>query len=75
VIATEFGFGLRANETVDDDHYGNVIIKYLEGRGISWCAWVYDPEWGPPMLESWESYKLTGNGEFFKQAMLEKIED
>ncbi|RJP31150.1 MAG: hypothetical protein C4527_08295 [Candidatus Omnitrophota bacterium] len=75
MIATEFGFGLRANETVDDDHYGNVIIKYLEGRGISWCAWVYDPEWGPPMLESWESYKLTGNGEFFKQAMLEKIED
>jgi len=73
VFATEFGFGLRAGETVGEDHYGNQIIKYLESKGISWCAWVYDPEWGPRMLESWDTYKLTGAGEFFKQAMQGKI--
>lgn len=73
VFATEFGFGLRPGETVGEDHYGNAIIKYLESKGISWCAWVYDPEWGPRMLESWDTYKLTGSGEFFKQAMQGKI--
>ena len=57
VFATEFGFGLRPDEKVGEDHYGNVIINYLESKGISWCAWVFDPEWYPKMLDSWEPYK------------------
>jgi endoglucanase len=69
VIATEFGFMLRKGQKVKDEDYPKVIIKYLEGKGISWIAWVYDPEWHPRMLESWDTYELTGGGEFFKQAM------
>ncbi|MBN1764562.1 MAG: cellulase family glycosylhydrolase [Sedimentisphaerales bacterium] len=69
VIATEFGFRLREGEEINEEHYGPIIIKYLEGRGISWIAWVYDPQWGPPMLKSWDAYELTGSGEFFKKAM------
>lgn len=30
----------------DGDHYGNQIISYLERKGISWCIWVFDPDWG-----------------------------
>jgi hypothetical protein len=69
VIATEIGFSLKAGEVVDDRHYGNRITRFLEGHGISWLAWVFDPEWGPPMLKSFDGFTLTGSGEFFKEAM------
>jgi aryl-phospho-beta-D-glucosidase BglC (GH1 family) len=67
VVATEFGMEESAGNTGDTD-YGNRIIKYLEGKGISWMCWVYDPEWGPRLLKSWK-YDLTGGGEFFKTAL------
>jgi hypothetical protein len=69
VIATEFGFELQPGQSIDDNHYGNRIIKYLEGKGISWVCWVFDPEWGPRMLNSWDTYELTKSGEFFKKAL------
>lgn len=69
VVATEFGFGLRTGTTINPDDYGPSIIKYLEGKGISWIGWVFDPQWGPPLLSSWDTYALTPAGEFFKQAM------
>jgi len=74
VVVTEFGFSLRPGQTIDADHYGNRIISYLEGRGISWICWVYDPEWGPSLLKSWDSYELTGSGEFFKKALHGELE-
>jgi endoglucanase len=69
VMVTEFGFGVRSGQSIDEDHYGNHIIGYLEEKGISWVCWVYDPEWGPRMLQSWDTYDLTESGEFFKKAM------
>jgi len=74
VIASEFGLFIREGTTIGDEDYGKVIIRYLEGKGISWLGWVYDPEWGPPLLKSWDTYELTGGGEFFKQAMQGKIQ-
>jgi endoglucanase len=74
VVATEFGFGLRSGQTINEDHYANRIIKYLEGKGISWVCWVYDPEWGPRMLKSCDTYELTESGEFFKKAMKGELE-
>jgi aryl-phospho-beta-D-glucosidase BglC (GH1 family) len=71
VIATEFGFTVPKGTALKDDDYGNLIINYLEGKGISWMAWCFDPEWGPSLLASWD-YDLTGSGEFFKQAMHRK---
>jgi len=69
IIATEIGFSLKPGEVVDDDHYGNRITRYLESRGISWLAWVYDPRWWPQMLKSFDGYELTPAGAFFKEAM------
>jgi endoglucanase len=74
VIATEFGFTLSKEGSAETREYGKAIIKYLEGRGIGWVAWVFDPEWGPPMLRSWDTYALTESGEFFKQALQGKVE-
>ena len=69
IIATEIGFTLGKEGMKDNGDYGKAIISYLEGKGISWVAWVFDPEWYPKMFESWDTYKLTESGEFFKQAM------
>jgi endoglucanase len=69
VMATEFGFGIRPGQTMSEDHYGYKIIGYLESKGISWICWVFDPEWGPRMLKSWDTYELTESGAFFRKAM------
>lgn len=69
ILATEIGFDMKPGEAIGPNHYGYQITKYLESRGIGWLAWVFDPEWGPPMLKSWNTYELTPAGEFFKQAM------
>lgn len=74
VVVTEFGFNLRPGQTIDADHYGNRIVGYLEGRGISWICWVYDAEWGPQLLKSWDKYELTESGEFFKKALHGELE-
>jgi hypothetical protein len=74
VVATEFGFVLGKQGMADNGDYGERIIKYLEAKGISWIAWVFDPDWYPRLLESWDTYKLTESGEFFKQAMQGKAE-
>lgn len=75
VFATEFGFGGRPGTELGEDHYGNVIINYLESKGISWCAWVFDPEWQPRMIQSWDTYELSVSGEFFKKVMIEKSQN
>ena len=59
---------------MDADDYGNRIIDYLESRGIGWICWVYDPEWGPPMLKSWDTYELTEGGAFFRSALHGQLE-
>jgi hypothetical protein len=74
VMATEFGFELRPGQSIDTNHYGNRIINYLEGKGISWICWDYDPEWGPRLMISWDTYELTESGKFFKKAMQGELE-
>lgn len=73
VFATEIGFRLLEDKAVGKDDYGQRIVRYLEGRGISWCAWVYDAEWYPRMLKSFDDYELTGYGKFIKKTLHEKI--
>ncbi len=69
VIATEIGFDIKKGEPEDGkDNYGQRITQYLENNGISWLAWVYDPEWWPQLIKSW-NFDLTGSGEYFKKAM------
>lgn len=69
LMATEIGFTAGKEGMADNGPYGNAILHYLEGKGISWVAWVYDPEWGPAMLKSWDTYALTESGDFFVKAM------
>jgi endoglucanase len=72
VVATEIGFTMGKEGMADNASYGRAIVGYLEGRGMSWVAWVFDPEWSPSMIRSWDTYGLTESGEFFKGAMQAK---
>jgi aryl-phospho-beta-D-glucosidase BglC (GH1 family) len=71
VIATEIGFTLGGwnGNLKDNGEYGKAIINYLEGKGISWIWWVYDPQWTPSMIESWETFKLTDSGNFYEEVL------
>lgn len=74
VIATEIGFTLGDGSLKDNGDYGKAIIQYLEGKGISWIWWVYDPQWTPGMIESWKTFKLTDCGKFFEKAAKGEID-
>jgi endoglucanase len=67
LVATEIGFEGDGKDARFSG-YGDAITGYLESKGISWVAWVFDPDWGPQLLRSW-NYDLTGSGEFFGQAL------
>ena len=69
VVVTEFSFAIGMYGITRNDAYGKTIIQYLEQKGISWVCWVFDPEWTPSLIESWDSFKLTESGEFFHQAL------
>jgi aryl-phospho-beta-D-glucosidase BglC (GH1 family) len=81
VIATEFGgFAMPPNSSAQPADsaarsraaiaaaYGPAIIKFLEGKGISWTVWCFDPEWGPSLLRNWD-YELNPSGEFARAAL------
>jgi hypothetical protein len=70
VVATEIGFTME--DTTVNHTYGVAIVNYLESRGMSWLAWVLDPEWGPNMIQSWDTFQLTDCGKFFIKEMQSK---
>ena len=74
MIATEIGWsndtapGAHIPTINNDGTYGPNIIDFLSQRGISWTAWVFDPEWAPQMIKNW-SFEPTEQGVFFKQVL------
>ncbi len=75
MIATEFGFmdadGPGAHiPVIGDEVYGEAIISYFEKKGISWTAWVFDPQWSPQLFRTWD-FIPTKQGAFFRNKMLE----
>lgn len=73
VVATELGFMSEDDPgahipVIGDETYGNAIINFFEERGISWVAWVFDPQWAPQMFKNWD-YEPTMQGAFFKKKM------
>jgi aryl-phospho-beta-D-glucosidase BglC (GH1 family) len=69
LVATEFGFGGRPTPGGGAGaEYGEAIVNYLEAKNVSWVAWCFDPEWGPPLLKNW-NYELAPSGEFFQSRM------
>jgi len=71
VIATEMGYSLDSPDPTlrEDGSYREAILRYFDRKGISWCAWVFDPDWTPQMIRNWD-YEPTHQGAFFRDAML-----
>jgi hypothetical protein len=73
LFATELGFmsadGPGAHvPVISDETYGRAIVDFFEERGISWAPWVFDPEWSPQMIQSWD-FEPTVQGAFFRGEM------
>jgi len=70
VFVTETGFSAKGekNYMIDDGSFRNGILKYLDKKKISWCAWVFDPDWSPALIKNYE-YQPTQSGAFFRDAM------
>lgn len=74
IFVTETSFTLSGEHYVDaDGSFRNGILKYLDQKQISWCAWVFDPDWSPPLIDSYD-YAPTNSGRFFRNGMREKNE-
>jgi hypothetical protein len=69
IIATEIGFDLTYGTKEENAIYGRQLTTYLESRGIGWVVWCFDPEWGPSMISSWDTFARTDAGNFFSDAM------
>jgi len=72
MIATEIGFSEQYGSKADNDAYANDLTKYLDSKGISWIVWCFDPEWGPTMIKSWDTFEYTAAGTFFSGEMKAK---
>lgn len=77
LIASELGwsketdYGSHVPTINNDGTYGPNIVEYMRNKGISYTAWVFDPEWYPAMIYDWK-FRPTEQGEFFKQEMLKE---
>jgi len=74
VILTEIGYQLATDKgahvpVIDDGSYGPRITNYAHKKGISWVAWVFDPDWSPQMIKDW-NYEPTMQGKHFREVML-----
>ena len=73
VFATELGFMAAGGPgahvpVIADEAYGRAIVDFFEARGISWTAWVFDPQWAPQMFSDWD-FTPTRQGTFFRDEM------
>ena len=72
IVATELGYYFEGEEhLIEDGTYREAIIDYMDRKGISWCAWVFDPNWHPQMIKNYD-YEPTHQGAFFRDVMLGK---
>ncbi|WP_448553410.1 glycoside hydrolase family 5 protein [Thalassotalea montiporae] len=79
MIASELGWshesapGAHVPVINNDGQYGPRIIDFMAARGISWVAWVFDPEWSPQLIRNWQ-FEPTEQGKFFKQVLQGKYQ-
>ena len=73
VILTEIGYCAAEDKgahipVISDPSYVTTILDYTATKGISYCVWVFDPDWSPMLIKDW-NYNLTEPGKVWKAAM------
>ncbi len=74
VILTEIGYCEADSKgahipVISDASYVEAILAYTKKKGISFCIWVFDPQWSPMLIQDW-SFKPTKEGQVWKDALL-----
>ncbi len=72
IFVTEMGFyhqGEYQHFVDADGSFRDGILKYLDQKKISWCAWCFDPDWSPTLIDGYD-YAPTKPGMFFRNALL-----
>lgn len=77
IFATEIGYQRATDKgahipVIDDGSYGPRITDYFNNKGISWVAWVFDPDWSPQLITDYKTYTPTMQGEHFRKVMMER---
>lgn len=73
VVLTEIGFCGADDKgahvpVISDETYGDAITNYCSQKGISYCVWVFDPQWAPMLISDW-NFTPTRQGRYFKNAL------
>jgi len=73
VILTEIGYCAEGDKgahipVISDPTYVDAITEYAATKGISYCVWVFDPDWSPMLIKDWD-FNLTEPGKVWKAAM------
>jgi len=73
VILTEIGYCAEGDKgahipVISDPTYVTAITDYATKKGISYCVWVFDPDWSPMLIKDWD-FNLTEPGKVWKAAM------
>ena len=73
VILTEIGYCAEGDKgahipVISDPSYVSEILGYAANKRISYCVWVFDPDWSPMLIKDWK-YNLTEPGKVWKEAM------
>ncbi len=55
IIATEWGYDLQGDHVTlgNTEGFGLPLLRMMEESRLHWTAWVYHPQWGPPLLSNW----------------------
>lgn len=69
VFVSEWGYMTGAtdkNLNAPSATWGTDLQTYLDGKGVSWTAWVADEQWSPPLYGTSASMPLTDFGTLVK---------
>jgi hypothetical protein len=63
VVVTEWGFqpDVADHWSGTAESFGTPLVELLDDDDLHWTAWIWHPEWGPPMLtEDWSGVNVFG---------------
>lgn len=63
----EDGYGAHI-PVINDGSYGPMIAEYMAAKGVSWTAWIFDPNWSPVLIQDWD-FTPSEQGRFFRDLM------
>jgi endoglucanase len=63
IVSTEWGYqpDVADHWSGTTESFGTPLVSFLNSNALHWTAWIYHPEWGPPMLtEDWSGVNVFG---------------